>query len=56
MATNFVSKMISNAHLVVCMTLARVAPQAYDKKGNCYVGRRQTTYLTQWKQVNELTD
>jgi len=31
-------------------------PPAYDKKGNCYAGRRQTNYLSQWTQANQLTD
>ena len=43
-------------HLVVRMTFARAAPPAYDKKGNCYAGRRQTNYLTRWTHANQLTD
>jgi len=46
-ATNFVGKrQKSNTHLVVRMTFARAAPQAYDKKGNCFAGhRKQITWL-----------
>ena len=43
-------------HLVVRMTFARAAPAAYDKKGNCYTGRRQTNHLTRWTHANQLTD
>ena len=38
------------------MTFARAAPPAYDKKGSCYAGHRQTNYLMQWTQANQLTD
>jgi len=40
------AKSTSNTHLVVRVTFARAAPPAYDNKGNCYAGRRQTNYLT----------
>jgi len=46
----------SNTHLVVCMTFARAAPPAYDKKDNCCAGRKQTNYLTRWTQANQITD
>jgi len=52
MATNFVGKI----DLVVHMTFARVAPPAYDKKGNYYAERRQTNYLIRWTQANQLPD
>ena len=50
------AKSTSFPHLVVRMTFARAAPPAYDKKGNCYAGRKQTNYLTGWTQANQLTD
>jgi len=50
MATNFVEKI----DLVVHMTFAKVAPPAYDKKGNYYAERRQTNYLIRWTQANQL--
>ena len=40
------AKSTSIANLVVRMTFTRAAPPAYDKKGSCYAGRRQTNYLT----------
>ena len=44
-----------HSNLVLRMTFARAAPLAYDKKGNCYAGRRQTNYLIRWTQANQLT-
>ena len=35
------------------MKFARAAPPAYDKKGNCYAGRKQTNYLIRWTQANK---
>jgi len=35
------AKSTGNTYLVVSMTFARAAPPAYDKKGNCYAGRKQ---------------
>jgi len=50
------AKSTSNTHLVVRVTFARAAPPAYDKKGNCCAGRRQTNDLIRWTQANQLTD
>jgi len=50
------AKSTSNTHLVVRVTFARAAPPAYDKKGNCCAGRRQTNYLIRWTQANQLND
>jgi len=55
-ATNFVGRIDLQYYLVVRMTFARAAPPAYDKKGNCYAGRRQTNYLIRRTQANHLTD
>ena len=38
------------------MTFARAAPPAYDEKGHCYAGRRQTNYLTQWTQASQISN
>jgi len=35
------TKSTSKPHLVVRMTFARAAPPAYDKKCNCYAGRKK---------------
>ena len=45
------AKSTSIPHLVVRIAFARAAPPAYDKKGNCCVGRRQTNYLIRWTQA-----
>jgi len=50
------AKSTSNPHLVVRVTFARAAPPAYDKKGYCNAGRKQTNYLIRWTQANQLTD
>ena len=52
----FWTKSTSIPHIVVRTTFARAAPPAYDKKGSCYAGHRQTNYLMQWTQANQLTD
>ena len=39
-----------------CMTFARAAPPAYDKKGSRYAGRRQTNYLIRWTQASQLSN
>jgi len=52
-ATNFVDKIDLHSNLVVRTTFARAAPPAYDKKGNCYAGRRQTNYVIRWLQANQ---
>ena len=39
------AKSTSDTHLVVCVTFARAAPPAYDKKYSCYAGRMQPNYL-----------
>ena len=52
-ATNFVGKIDLHSNLVVRMTFARAAPPAYDKKGNCCAGRRQTNYMIRWTQANQ---
>jgi len=59
-ATNFffgggIDLQYTNTHRVVHMTFARAAP-AYNKKGNCYAGRRQTNYLIRWTHANQLND
>ena len=36
------ANLTSIPRLVVRMTFTRAAPPAYDKKGSCYAGRRQT--------------
>ena len=59
MATNFVGKIDIQSTPLVRMTLARAARPvlpAYDKKGNCYTGRRQTNYLIRWTQPNQLSN
>jgi len=50
------TKSTCNTNFVVRMTFAGAAPAAYDKKGNCYTGRRQTNHLAQCTQANRLTD
>ena len=50
------AKSTPSTHRVVRMTFARAAPPAYDKKSNCYAGRRQTNYLTRWTQANQLAN
>jgi len=50
------AKSTSNPHLVVRVTFARAALPAYDKKGYCNAGRKQTNYLIRWTQANQLTD
>jgi len=58
-ATNFfwggIDLQYTNTHRVVHMTFARAAP-AYNKKGNCYAGRRQTNYLIRWTHANQFND
>jgi len=54
-ATIFVVKI--DLHFTPCiirMTFARAATPTYDKKGNCFAGRRQTNYLIRWMQANQL--
>ena len=48
------AKSSSNTHVVVRVTFARAAPPAYDEKGNCYTGHRQTNYLIRRMQANQL--
>jgi len=57
-AINFVGKidLSTPCNVLVRVTFVRAAPPAYDKKGNCNVGCRQTIYLTRWTQANQLTD
>jgi len=57
-ATNFVGKIdLQSTPCVVRMIFARAAPPAYDKKGNCCSGRRQTNYLPDsWTQENQLNN
>jgi len=50
------AKSTSNLHIAVRVTFARAAPPAYDKKGNCYAGRRQTNYLFPWTKANQLSN
>jgi len=50
------AKSTSNPHLVLRMAFARAAPPAYNKKGNCHAGRRQTNYLIRWTQENQLSN
>ena len=49
----FPAKSTSTPRLVFCMTFARAAPPAYDKKIGCYAGRSQTNCLIRWTQANQ---
>jgi len=52
----FSTKSTCDPHLVVRMTFARAVAPAYNKKGNCYAGYRQTNYLIWWTQANQLSN
>ena len=56
MATDSVGKIDLQSTSLVRVSFARASPPAYDKKGSCYAGRRQTNYLIRWTQANQLSN